>query len=100
MSSPSQGEANGATRNTYNKAGYLVKVEGHDGTAWQTQAEMRYDGLGNRLEMTSYADGVGETIRYQLDNGQPLAAVGTESTSYYLYGRGVIGTKTRPRGAS
>jgi YD repeat-containing protein len=94
MSSPIQGEASGATRNTYNKAGYLVKVEGHDGTAWQTQAEMRYDGLGNRLEMTSYADGVSETIRYQLDNGQPLAAVGTESTSYYLYGRGVIGTKT------
>jgi YD repeat-containing protein len=94
MSSPSQGEANGATRNTYNKAGYLVKVEGHDGTAWQTQSEMRYDGLGNRLEMTSYNEGVGETIRYQLDNGQPLAAVGTESTSYYLYGRGVIGTKT------
>ena len=29
-----------------------------------------------------------------LDNGQPLAAVGTESTSFYLYGRGVIGTKT------
>jgi hypothetical protein len=94
VSSPSQGEANGATRNTYNKAGYLVKVEGHNGTAWQTQAEMRYDGLGNRLEMTSYADGVSETIRYQLDNGQPLAAVGTESTSFYLYGRGVIGTKT------
>jgi RHS repeat-associated protein len=94
MSSPSQGEANGATRNTYNKAGYLVKVEEHNGTAWQTQSEMRYDGLGNRLEMTSYTDGVGETIRYQLDNGQPLAAVGTESTSYYLYGRGVIGTKT------
>ena len=94
MSSPSQGEANGATRNTYNKAGYLVKVEEHNGTAWLTQSEMRYDGLGNRLEMTSYADGVGETIRYQLDNGQPLAAVGTVSTSYYLYGRGVIGTKT------
>ena len=55
---------------------------------------MRYDGLGNRLEMTAYDEGVGETIRYQLDNGQPLAAVGTESTSYYLYGRGVIGTKT------
>ncbi len=67
MSSPSQGETNGATRNTYNKAGYLVKVEGHDGTAWQTQSEMRYDGLGNRLEMTSYVDGVGETTRYQLD---------------------------------
>ena len=44
--------------------------------------------------MTSYDEGVGETIRYQLDNGQPLAAVGTESTSFYLYGRGVIGTKT------
>jgi serralysin len=94
MSSPSQGEANGATRNTYNTAGYLVKVEEHNGTAWQIQSEMRYDGLGNRLEMTSYNEGMGETIRYQLDNGQPLAAVGTESTSYYLYGRGVIGTKT------
>jgi hypothetical protein len=94
MSSPSQGEASGATRNTYNKAGYLVKVEGHDGTAWLTQSEMRYDGLGNRLEMTAYDEGVGETIRYQLDNGQPLAAVRAESTSYYLYGRGVIGTKT------
>ena len=82
MSSPSQGEANGATRNTYNKAGYLVKVEEHNGTDWQVQSEMRYDGLGNRLEMTSYTDGVSETIRYQLDNGQPLAAVGTESTSY------------------
>ena len=91
---PSQGEANGATRNTYNKAGYLVKVEGHDGTAWQVQSEMRYDGLANRLEMTAYNEGVGETTRYQLDNGQPLAAVGAESTSFYLYGRGVIGTKT------
>ncbi|MDX9866155.1 MAG: hypothetical protein RBT34_15235 [Anaerolineaceae bacterium] len=55
---------------------------------------MRYDGLGNRLEMTAYNEGVGETIRYQLDNGQPLAAVGAKSTSFYLYGRGVIGTKT------
>ena len=54
---------------------------------------MRYDGLGNRMEMAAYDEGVGETIRYQLDNGQPLATVGAESTSFYLYGRGVIGTK-------
>ncbi|MDX9865886.1 MAG: hypothetical protein RBT34_13875, partial [Anaerolineaceae bacterium] len=99
MSSPDQGEANGATRNTYSKAGYLVKVEEHNGTAWQVHSEMRYDGLGNRLEMTAYnEEGVGETIRYQLDNGQPLTAVGTESTSFYLYGRGVIGTRTESWG--
>ncbi|MGP8337815.1 MAG: RHS repeat domain-containing protein, partial [Methanosarcinaceae archaeon] len=35
---------------------------------------------------------------YQLDHGQPLAAVGAESTSFYLYGRGVIGTKTNDWG--
>lgn len=44
--------------------------------------------------MTSYAGGVGETTRYQLDNGQPLAAVGAASSTFYLYGRGVIGTKS------
>ncbi|MBI9052079.1 MAG: hypothetical protein JEZ00_21875 [Anaerolineaceae bacterium] len=53
---------------------------------------MTYDGLGNRLEMTTYSDGEGNTTRYQLDNGQTLSAIGTESSTFYLYGLGAIGT--------
>ena len=46
----------------------------------------------NRLEMTNYVDGTPSTTRYQLDNGQTLAAIAGENTTFYLYGRGVIGT--------
>jgi RHS repeat-associated protein len=53
---------------------------------------MTYDGLGNRLEMTTYVDGTSSTTRYQLDNGQNLAAIGAESSTFYLNGMGVIGT--------
>ncbi|MBI9051628.1 MAG: hypothetical protein JEZ00_19550 [Anaerolineaceae bacterium] len=91
MSSPAETAANGATRYTYNTAGYLTKVENF-ATEWQTQSEMTYDGLGNRLEMTTYTDGAGNTTRYQLDSGQTLSAIGTESSTFYLYGLGAIGT--------
>ncbi len=91
QSDPGAGAANGSTRYTYNTAGYLVKVETY-ATDWQTQSEMKYDGLGNRLEMTTYVDGTASTTRYQLDNGQTLAAIGAESSTFYLNGMGVIGT--------
>ncbi len=91
MSSPAETAANGATRYTYNTAGYLTKVENFT-TEWQIQSEMTYDGLGNRLEMTTYSDGEGNTTRYQLDNGQTLSAIGAESSTFYLYGLGAIGT--------
>ena len=92
QSDPGTGAANGSTGYTYNTAGYLVKLETHNGTDWQTQSEMKYDGLGNRLEMTTYSDGVGNTTRYVLDSGATLTAIGTESSTLYLYGRGVMGT--------
>jgi YD repeat-containing protein len=41
-------------RYTYNTAGFLLKVETYT-NSWQTQAEMTYDGLGNRIEMTAYS---------------------------------------------
>ena len=63
--------ANGSTRYTYNTAGYLTKVENYT-TEWQTQSEMTYDGLGNRLEVTTYSDGEGNTTRYVLDGGAEL----------------------------
>jgi hypothetical protein len=46
----------------------------------------------NRLEMTTYVDGTSSTTRYQLDNGQTLVAIAGETSTFYLYGRGVIGT--------
>jgi hypothetical protein len=42
--------------------------------------------------MTTYVDGTPSTTRYQLDNGQTLAAIAGDSSTFTLYGRGVIGT--------
>jgi len=41
----------------------------------------------NRLEMTTYVDGTPSTTRYQLDNGQTLAAIAGETSTFTLYGR-------------
>ncbi len=37
-------------------------MESHDGTAFQLQAEMAYDGRGNRLKAIAYANGAAITI--------------------------------------
>ena len=76
---------------SYSTAGFLTKVENHDGTGWQNQAEMRYDGLGNRLEMVGYAGTESATTQYELDNGRVLAAASGENSTFYLYGLGAIG---------
>ena len=62
QSTPGETLANGAKRYTYNTAGFLLKVETYT-TDWQPQAEMAYDGLGNRLEMTGHADGQSVTTQ-------------------------------------
>ena len=51
---------------------------------------MAYDGLGNRLEMTAYAEGQSVTTRYVLDNGQVMAAIAGESSTFYLYSNGPL----------
>ena len=43
---PGGNPASGAKRYTYNAAGSLVQVEAHNGSDWETQAEMDYNGLG------------------------------------------------------
>ena len=63
---------------------------GERGFAILTSAALRY--ASNRLEMTTYVDGTASTTRYQLDNGQTLAAIAGETSTFTLYGRGVIGT--------
>jgi hypothetical protein len=47
---------------------------------------MTYDGLGNRLEVTTYTDGECNTTRYVLDGGTTLTEIGAEHSTFYLYG--------------
>ncbi|HRJ57207.1 MAG TPA: hypothetical protein PLV64_13040 [Anaerolineales bacterium] len=87
---PNNIETSGAKRYTYNTAGYLTQVEAHNGAGWDVQAEMSYNGLGQRLGM----DASGVIAYYVMDGNRPLTATtGTDTTSY-LYGLGAIGEET------
>jgi len=80
----------GAQRYSYNAAGYLVQVESHNGTDWATQAEMAYNGLGGRLQMSA----AGVTTQYVLDGSRVLTADAGGSTTFYLHGLGPIAEQT------
>jgi RHS repeat-associated protein len=87
---PDGNATTGAKRYTYNAAGYLTQAEAHNGTDWETQAEMAYNGLGQRLGM----DAAGVIAHYVMDGNQQLTADSNGNTTYYLYGAGAIGEKT------
>jgi RHS repeat-associated protein len=90
--SPDTGLA-GARRYNYSTAGYLTQVEAHDGAAFQLQAEMAYNGLGDRLSLTAFQGGGSITTEYALDllsRSSPLAATVAGQTTLYLYGLGAI----------
>jgi len=65
-------------------------VEAHNGSSWDVQAEMEYNGLGQRLGM----DAAGIATRYVMDTStglsassdRPLSADSAGDTTYYLYG--------------
>jgi RHS repeat-associated protein len=77
-----------ARRYTYNAAGYLTRAETHDGTTYQPQAEMQYNGLGERIAMTGWQGEISLTTTYTLDltrrNGV-LSANASGNTTFYLY---------------
>lgn len=81
QAAPGEGIGPGAKRYSYNAPGFLTKIEAFD-EDWQTQAEMNYNALGQRLQMISS----GETARYVMDGEQPLLAALGGRTTYYLYG--------------
>ena len=57
----------------------------------QPQAEMAYNGLGQRLTTTAYSGGQDVTTQYVVDiacNGQPLMATAGGQTEFYLHGLG------------
>jgi hypothetical protein len=78
----------GAKRYTHNTAGQLVQAEEHTGSAYQVQAEMVYNGKGQRTAMSAYQDGQSLTTRYMLDSQILLAASAEGATTYYLPGVG------------
>ena len=86
---PNGNPGNGAKRYTYNVAGDLVQVEAHNGSNWDVQAEMNYNGLGQRLSM----DAAGVIAYYVMDGDLQLTAESAGNTTYFLYGRGIIGEK-------
>jgi YD repeat-containing protein len=83
-------EASGANRYTYNAAGYLTQVELHDGSGWNVQSGMTYNGLGVR--MTSSALGI--TTHYVSDGQLPLTISSDERFATVLYGFGPTAEKT------
>jgi len=85
---PGEQAASGAKRYTYNTAGQLTKVETHDGSAYQPQAEMIYDGQGQRLAMTGHQGSLSLTSHYLLDGQTTIAATADGQTTYYLSGMG------------
>lgn len=87
---PNGNESDGAKQYSYNAAGYLIKVETLANSAWNTQAEMTYNGLGVR--MTSNALGV--TTQYASDGQLPLTITSTDHTATVLYGIGPVAEKT------
>jgi len=93
---PNGDETSGAKRYAYNPAGYLIKVEEHDGSAWNVQSEMSYNGLGERLNMTVSALGQSASTRYVLDAQQyaaPLIATSDGKDTIFLYGFAPIAEK-------
>ncbi len=83
--------ASGARHYRYDAALRLVKAELHNGTEYQPQAEMVYDGLGNRRSMTGWKDGLSATTEYALDlasGGDVLTANANGQMTAYLYAGG------------
>ena len=79
---PNGNPGTGAKRYTYDVTGNLVQVEAHNGAGWNTQAEMNYNGLGQRLSM----DAAGVIAHYVMDGDRPLSAESAGNTTFYLYG--------------
>ncbi len=65
-----------------------MRVETHDGAAYRPQAEMVYNGLGQRVSLTAWTAGLSLTTRYvldPLDEARPLAASAAGQTTFYVH---------------
>ncbi|MFQ6102575.1 MAG: RHS repeat-associated core domain-containing protein [Anaerolineae bacterium] len=73
--------AEGETRYTYDAANQLVRVELYTSGDYTTLAEATYDGDGERVWLTTWAEGVPLTVTYGVFQGQLLVTDdGTQAT--------------------
>jgi RHS repeat-associated protein len=85
--------AAGEVRYTFNQRNRLVRLESHDGNAYQLQGEARYDGDGQRVQTVAYMMGIPITTTYSLDrrSGKPLLLAGAGQETAILYGLFALG---------
>jgi RHS repeat-associated protein len=85
--------AAGEVRYTFNQRNRLVRLESHDGNAYQLQGEAMYDGDGQRVQTVAYMMGIPITTTYSLDrrSGNPLIVAGAGQETVILYGLFALG---------
>jgi RHS repeat-associated protein len=88
--------AAGEVRYTFDQRNQLVSIEKHDGSAYQTQAEMVYDGRGHRRQAIAYVAGAAVTTTFTIDrqnDGAPLLVSNSTGDVHLLYGLFGLGEK-------
>ncbi len=85
--------AEGEVRYIFNQAGEMLRIENHDGNNYIVQAEIVYNGLGQRIQAVGVVQGVAMTNTYTLDGtfGRPLAVSNSTGTTLILYGQYALG---------
>ena len=83
--------AEGETRYTYDATGHLVRVELYTAGAYIPLAEAAYNGDGERVRLTTWAEGVPFTVTSGVFQGQLLVSAGSPTVTFFLQGRGLIG---------
>jgi YD repeat-containing protein len=82
--------AEGETRCTYNSASQLVRVELYTAAGYVTLAEGVYNAYGQRVQLTTWAGGVPQTVAYGVYQGQLLVADDGTQATLHLYGWNLI----------
>ena len=83
----------GAVQYSYDQSNRFTQVATYDGSSFQLQAEMVYDGRGNRLQAIAHAAGSTITATYTLDprSGLPLQVDNGTNVTMILYGQTAVG---------
>ncbi len=80
--------AEGETRYSYDAANRLVKVELLTDGSYTLLSKAEYNGVGERMSLTTYALGSSETVQFVTAEGQLLVNDVAGSPTLYLYGAG------------
>ncbi len=82
--------AEGETRYSYDAANRLVQVELFTGGSYTLLSEAEYNGVGERVALTTWAMGISQTVSYVVAGGELLVADKGSEETLYLYGQTLI----------